>query len=330
MRLPRSDAFVFFGATGDLAYKQIFPALQALVRAGALRCPHHRRGARRLERSTSSRRAPRRAWRTTAACEQDAFAQAARRAALRRRRLHRPDHLRRAAAPRWSRSSGPLHYLAIPPSMFAPVVEGLADTGCAEGAPGGGGEAVRPRPRLGAGAQPDPARGTSPRSVHLPHRPLPGQGAGAEHPLHPLRQLRSSSRSGTGPTSPACRSPWRRTSACEGRGRSTRRPAPSATCCRTTCCRSWPASRWTPPTGDDPEAIARREGRACSRRSRPLDPGARGARPVQGYRAEPGVAPDSSVETFVALRLVHRQLALGRRALLHPRRQVPAGHLRPR
>jgi hypothetical protein len=26
-----SDALVFFGATGDLAYKQIFPALQALV-----------------------------------------------------------------------------------------------------------------------------------------------------------------------------------------------------------------------------------------------------------------------------------------------------------
>ncbi len=28
----RSDAVVFFGAMGDLAYKQIFPALQALVR----------------------------------------------------------------------------------------------------------------------------------------------------------------------------------------------------------------------------------------------------------------------------------------------------------
>ena len=26
--LPHSDAFVFFGATGDLAHKKIFPALQ--------------------------------------------------------------------------------------------------------------------------------------------------------------------------------------------------------------------------------------------------------------------------------------------------------------
>ena len=34
-----SDAFVFFGATGDLAYKQIFPALQALVRRGKLDMP---------------------------------------------------------------------------------------------------------------------------------------------------------------------------------------------------------------------------------------------------------------------------------------------------
>ena len=34
-----SDAFVFFGATGDLAYKQIFPALQSMVRHGRLDMP---------------------------------------------------------------------------------------------------------------------------------------------------------------------------------------------------------------------------------------------------------------------------------------------------
>ena len=31
-----ADALVFFGATGDLAYQQIFPALQALTRRGHL------------------------------------------------------------------------------------------------------------------------------------------------------------------------------------------------------------------------------------------------------------------------------------------------------
>src|SRR5881392_3256017 len=35
----RSDALVFFGATGDLAYKKIFPALQAMARRGKLDFP---------------------------------------------------------------------------------------------------------------------------------------------------------------------------------------------------------------------------------------------------------------------------------------------------
>jgi glucose-6-phosphate 1-dehydrogenase len=34
-----SDAFVFFGATGDLAHKKIFPALQHMVKQGALEVP---------------------------------------------------------------------------------------------------------------------------------------------------------------------------------------------------------------------------------------------------------------------------------------------------
>lgn len=35
----RSDALVFFGATGDLAYKKIFPALQAMIKRGTLDVP---------------------------------------------------------------------------------------------------------------------------------------------------------------------------------------------------------------------------------------------------------------------------------------------------
>src|SRR5436309_11747650 len=38
-KAPPSDALVFFGATGDLAYKKIFPALQSLVRRGRLDVP---------------------------------------------------------------------------------------------------------------------------------------------------------------------------------------------------------------------------------------------------------------------------------------------------
>src|SRR5207244_268589 len=39
MKNLESDAFVFFGATGDLASKQIFPALQAMIRRGHFDMP---------------------------------------------------------------------------------------------------------------------------------------------------------------------------------------------------------------------------------------------------------------------------------------------------
>ncbi|MBV8610338.1 MAG: hypothetical protein JO034_23125, partial [Singulisphaera sp.] len=39
MSESQSDALVFLGATGDLAYKKIFPALQAMVKRGHLNVP---------------------------------------------------------------------------------------------------------------------------------------------------------------------------------------------------------------------------------------------------------------------------------------------------
>ncbi len=39
MGTPPADALVFFGATGDLAYKQIFPSLQGLIRDEGLNVP---------------------------------------------------------------------------------------------------------------------------------------------------------------------------------------------------------------------------------------------------------------------------------------------------
>src|SRR5271155_2670212 len=39
MSQPHSDALVFFGATGDLAYKKIFPSLQAMLKRGTLSVP---------------------------------------------------------------------------------------------------------------------------------------------------------------------------------------------------------------------------------------------------------------------------------------------------
>src|SRR5436309_12380556 len=39
MNVPHSDALVFFGATGNLAYKKIFPSLQAMLKRGHLNVP---------------------------------------------------------------------------------------------------------------------------------------------------------------------------------------------------------------------------------------------------------------------------------------------------
>jgi glucose-6-phosphate 1-dehydrogenase len=39
MSAPQSDALVFFGATGDLACKKIFPSLQAMLTRGRLDVP---------------------------------------------------------------------------------------------------------------------------------------------------------------------------------------------------------------------------------------------------------------------------------------------------
>ena len=50
---------------------------------------------------------------------------------------------------------------------------------------------------------------------------------------------------------------------------------------------------------------------------------------VTAYRAEPDVPPDSRTETFVAMKLLDRQLALGRRSVLPAHRQADAGAQHP-
>jgi glucose-6-phosphate 1-dehydrogenase len=39
MTTNHCDALIFFGATGDLPYKKIFPALQAMIKRGHLNVP---------------------------------------------------------------------------------------------------------------------------------------------------------------------------------------------------------------------------------------------------------------------------------------------------
>jgi glucose-6-phosphate 1-dehydrogenase len=127
-----SDAFVFFGATGDLAYKQIFPALQALVRRGQLRAPIVGVGRSKWSAQQLIERA-RASIQEHGKLDETAFGQLA-------SLLQYVDgdyddaqtyrKLRQAIGD----AHAPLHYLAIPPSVFKAVIGGLAAASCADDA----------------------------------------------------------------------------------------------------------------------------------------------------------------------------------------------------
>jgi len=126
-----SDALVFFGATGDLAFKKIFPALQAMARRGDLDVPVigvakagwtlDQLHARALDSVTKYGGLDRAAFdklvgllRYVDGDYKDPSTFAALRQAL-------------------GNAQHPAHYLAIPPPLFGPVVEQLAQSGCAKG-----------------------------------------------------------------------------------------------------------------------------------------------------------------------------------------------------
>jgi glucose-6-phosphate 1-dehydrogenase len=122
-----SDALIFFGATGDLAFKQIFPALQALVRDEGVDIP--------IVGVAKS------------GFTLDQFRDRARDSLRHQGSLNEADFARLAALLRYvdgdyndprtfqlvktaiGSAARPLHYLAIPPALFGVVVSALAGAG---------------------------------------------------------------------------------------------------------------------------------------------------------------------------------------------------------
>ena len=127
-----SDAFVFFGATGDLAYKKIFPALQALVQKGHLDVPVI--GVARDDWSLDQlRERARDSLEHSGGVDRDAFAKLA--SLLQYiggdyRDAATYQHLKQTL----DQSKRPLHYLAIPPGIFSTVLKGLDQSSCAKNA----------------------------------------------------------------------------------------------------------------------------------------------------------------------------------------------------
>ena len=133
MNQPRSDAFVLFGATGDLAHKKIFPALYSMVRRGRLDAPVVCVAYENWSIDRLQERARDGIVNDRGKIDEGAFAKLA-------GLLHyvSGDYRDFATFERLKKclklAARPLHYLAIPPSMFETVVNGLRKAGCAENA----------------------------------------------------------------------------------------------------------------------------------------------------------------------------------------------------
>jgi glucose-6-phosphate 1-dehydrogenase len=125
-----SDALVFFGATGDLAYKKIFPALQAMLKRGNLNVPVigvAKAGWNLYELKARAKDSLEK----HSGLDPAAFAMFS-------------DLLRyvdgdyndpatfQAIRQELGSAQRPAHYLAIPPVLFGKVVEQLSEAGCAE------------------------------------------------------------------------------------------------------------------------------------------------------------------------------------------------------
>jgi glucose-6-phosphate 1-dehydrogenase len=132
MTAIHSDALVFFGATGDLAYKKIFPALQALVRRGRLGAPviGVAKAGWNLDQFKARARdsVEKHGGLDTAAFDKllallryvDGDYNDPKTFQVLRKELGTAEH--------------PAHYLAIPPALFELVVEQLGKSSCATGA----------------------------------------------------------------------------------------------------------------------------------------------------------------------------------------------------
>jgi glucose-6-phosphate 1-dehydrogenase len=127
-----SDALVFYGVTGDLAYKKIFPALQGMVRRGQLNVPVV--GVARSKWTIEQlRERVRDSLEKHGGVDPVAFEKLA--GLLRYVSIDYADPgACRAIYGQLKDMKRPAVYLAVPPNLFASVVDQLAQSGCAQNA----------------------------------------------------------------------------------------------------------------------------------------------------------------------------------------------------
>lgn len=127
-----SDSLVFFGATGDLAYKKIFPALMAMVRRGTLNVPVV--GVARQNWSLEQfRERARQSIQAHGTMSEDDFSKLAKLLHYVSGDYNSADTFT-ALRNTLNGANNPIYYLAIPPSLFSVVIKNLGSSGCSRGA----------------------------------------------------------------------------------------------------------------------------------------------------------------------------------------------------
>jgi len=133
MAVPRSDALVVFGVTGDLAHKQIFPALYAMVKRGELTVPVIGVAFPKWSLERLQRRATDSVKRAGGIDNKGALKKL-----LSLLRYVSGDYKDPATFAAIKQALGgarrPAYYLAIPPSLFETVIENLGKAGLAKDA----------------------------------------------------------------------------------------------------------------------------------------------------------------------------------------------------
>ena len=224
--------------------------------------------------------------------------------------------------PRPARRTCPVFYLEIPPFLFGPVIKGLTEAGLTKTGAGRRREAVRPRPRVGEGAR----AGDPPvhrRVPALPDRSLPREDGSRRVPIPPLRELELRA-----DLEPQSHRGGRDHDGGELRGRGPRPLLRSVGALRDVVVNHLmqllAAAAMEAPAGDDADTLRTPSSR-CSARCPPRTPALR-SRPIRRlprYRWRCEGIDHRDVRGDAAR---DRQLALGRRAVVHPHREATPGH----
>ena len=321
---PESDALVVFGVTGDLAYKKIFPALQSLVRRRPAEGADRRRRPdcrctreqliERVRNSVAERGAGRRSRPSPARSA----------AAVRVGRLQRARDVHqnqagagRCAAPDFlSRDSSQ----RVSDDRRAPVARRLHRRSARVVVEKPFGRDLESARALNATLHQRVFRGRD-----LPHRSLPRQGSGAEHPVLPVRQCVSRADLESASTSRACTSRWPSRSASKGAARFYEETGVIRDVVQNHLLQIVGYLAMEPPSSAWREAL-RDEQAKVLRTVRPLAPAEIVLGQFRGYRDEAGVEQELERADLCRAGSLRRFVAMAGRAVSCHGRQVPERH----